>query len=399
MYLAYNARIAATNFGYTLYMITIPAYSFVLSGSILFTGLVLFVEYGIYAVTFVTGPIVDRVRDKRFLIAASQAGIGISAILLGLLMHGGNPGRVAFLILVGVIALCWDFVWTADYTVLPLIVEKEELGKANGYSSAIGNSHVAGGLAAGGILFVYVGAYGSMIVYSASLFLACILTVFVPLVVPEEERKSGRGFLDGWRYIIRKNRTLLWLTLEVSLFSFFGTAPALGITRLFAGASDTAYAIMFSLYYSGAMGVGILLGRFFPDKSMGKAILLTLLISGVLLAISVRLEGYLLLDALIWLLLGFAFTARYTLYATYLQKVTSRDMLGRTASNLYTFRGIASASGTLAIPILITSMGLQGAFLYFGAVIALASVILFAVSPGLRGISVASGSMDAEPAD
>lgn len=37
------------NIGYNLYQITIPLFSFIYSHSIVFTGIILFVEYGIYA--------------------------------------------------------------------------------------------------------------------------------------------------------------------------------------------------------------------------------------------------------------------------------------------------------------------------------------------------------------
>ncbi|MDG7008573.1 MAG: hypothetical protein JRN06_10080 [Nitrososphaerota archaeon] len=72
-YLVYNAEHAFASFGYSLYTITIPAFSCVFSGSILFTGLTLFVEYGIYSVTFLAGPIVDRVVDKRRVLITSAA--------------------------------------------------------------------------------------------------------------------------------------------------------------------------------------------------------------------------------------------------------------------------------------------------------------------------------------
>ena len=43
-YIIYNAEHAFSSFGYSLYTITIPAFSYVFSGSIVFTGLTLFVE-------------------------------------------------------------------------------------------------------------------------------------------------------------------------------------------------------------------------------------------------------------------------------------------------------------------------------------------------------------------
>ncbi len=81
-FIIYNAKISATNFGYTLYMITIPAFSYIASGNLAFTGLTLFVEYCIYSLTFLVGALVDRVEDKRFIIMLWEAIIGIAAVLL-----------------------------------------------------------------------------------------------------------------------------------------------------------------------------------------------------------------------------------------------------------------------------------------------------------------------------
>lgn len=70
-FLAYCAKSSASSLGYTLYMITIQAYAFLISRSIIFAGIVLFIEYGIYSMTFLAGPTLDRARDKRFILAAS----------------------------------------------------------------------------------------------------------------------------------------------------------------------------------------------------------------------------------------------------------------------------------------------------------------------------------------
>lgn len=394
-YLLYNVRVSATNFGYTLYMITIPAFSFLISGSILFTGVVLFVEYGIYAVTFLAGPIVDRVRDKRFLISISEAGIGVCALLLGLVMLSPALNRYAYIALVGIIAVFWDIIWTADFAVLPLIVEEDELAKANGYTRAVGNSHVAAGLGVGGFLFVAVGAYGSIIIYSACLFLAAVVTLAVPLIIHEEERKREKGLRSGWTYALKENRELLIISVVVAFFGFFSVSPVLSIAGIFSGTSETLYSLMFSLYYIGAMISGVVLGRFFPYRSLGKVLLLSLALSGVLMIASVALSGSAALDAPLWFALGIAFSMNETLNSTYLQTVTEKEMLGRNASSLYTFRGITSAAGTLSIPVFMSAYGISYTFTYSGALIILAALMLYIFFPRVRNIRLSVNGKNA----
>lgn len=394
-FIIFNVRLSATNFGYTLYMITVPAYAYVLSGSIFFTGLSLFVEYGVYALTFWAGPITDRVRDKRYIISMSEAGIATASILLAWLMYLGNVDRYVFLLLLGIIAAFWDVIWTADHSVLPLIVNDDEIARANGITNAIGNGHVAAGLAVGGFLFAFVGAYGSMVLYAASMFLATILTLFLPLIIPEGERRLRSGFMSGWGYIFRNNRNLLKLAVTIGLFSTFSSVPVLAMAGIFASALPIWYSISFSVFYIGAMLSGFVFGSYFPYKRIGKALLATYFLSGIATVISVFLSYSPALDVPFWFALGFFFSVHTTLNTVYLQKVTAREMLGRTASNLYTFRGITTAAGSLIFPALMELHGIKFISEVSGFIVLLGSVLVFAISPAIRNLelhNVASGT-------
>lgn len=387
-FLVFNARLSATNFGYTLYLITIPAYSYVLTKSIVFTGLSLFVEFGIYSVTFWAGPITDKVRDKRFVISLSEGGIGIVSLLLAWMMLLNNMDRYVFLFLIGIIALFWDIIWTADHSILPLIVKEEELGKANGITNAIGNGHVAAGLAVGGFLFAFVGAYGSMLLYSFSMFLAALLALFVPVIVPPDERKLGSGFLSGWSYIFKKNRSLLKFSLVIAFFSVFSNVPVLAMAGIYANTLPLWYSISFSVFYIGAMASSFLAGNYFPHKQLGKSLLATFFASGILSCVAAALSGSPLLDVIPWLALGFFFSIHTTFNAVYLQKVTVKEMLGRTASNLYTFRGITTAAGSIIFPFLMAGYGIIYIMTVSGLAISVGSTVIFMLSPSVRNLVV-----------
>ncbi len=369
-------------------MITVPAYAYVLTGSIFFTGLSLFVEYGIYALTFWAGPITDRARDKRYIISISESGIAIASLLLAWLMFSQSLDRYVFLLLLGIIALFWDVVWTADHSVLPLIVNEDELAKANGITSAIGNGHIAAGLAVGGFLFAFVGAYGSMVLYAASMFLATILTLFLPLVIPEGGRKLTPDFMSGWRYIFRNNRDLLKLAVTISLFSTFSSVPVLAMAGIFASALPVWYSISFSVFYIGAMLSGFMFGSYFPYKRIGKVLLATYFLSGLATVISVFFSYSPALDVPFWFALGFFFSVHTTLNTVYLQKMTVKEMLGRTASNLYTFRGITTAAGSIIFPVLMELHGIKFISELSGAVVLLGSVLVFAISPAIRNLGL-----------
>ncbi len=392
-FIIFNARLSATNFGYTLYMITVPAYAFVLTRSIFFTGLSLLVEYGIYSLTFWAGPITDRVRDKRYIISLSEAGIGIASLALAWLMHSGNVDRYIFLLILGIIAVFWDVVWTADHSVLPLIVSDGELAKANGITNAIGNGHVAAGLAVGGFLFAYVGAYGSMVLYAASMFLSTMLAMLIPVIVPDGERNLEADFFSGWKYIFRNNRNLLKLALILGVFSTFASVPILAMAGIFAGSTPLWYSVSFSFFYIGAMLSGFALGRYFPYRRIGKALIVSYTFTGLLLIVSVMISYNPILDVPAWFALGFFFSVHTTLNTVYLQKVTVKEMLGRTASNLYTFRGITTAAGSIIFPVFMEAHGIILVSEISGILICLGSIFIYILSAAIRNLGINNGSL------
>ena len=382
-YLIYNAEHAFSSFGYSLYTITIPAFSYVFSGSILFTGLTLFVEYGIYALTFLAGPIVDRVIDKRRVMITSEATVGVLALALGLLIELGDVTDLTFLAFVGGIAVAWDVAWTADWTVLPLIVSDEELPRARGYASAVSSGHTVAGLSVGGILFLLLGAYSSIVLYSACMLVAAFLLFYLPVTVPREGRAHSEGLLAGWKYVFSK-KSLLYLSFAVGAFAFFTQIPTLGITRIFAQSSTLWYGVMFTLYNVGSTVSGAVFGRFYPRRRLGHALVMTFALSGALLIPSVLEADALAVDAALWFGLGVVFNAWVTLYGVYLQATTAKEMLGRTASNLYTFRGITSAVGAISLPFLIQASGIIGTSVLSGLFMGLMALVIYASLPAMK---------------
>lgn len=390
LFLKYIGVVSFSNFGYTLYMITIPAYSFLLGGGIIFTGLTLFVEYGIFTLTFLFGSIVDRVRDKRYIIVGSEMGLFITALVMGLFILSKSSNHVIFLILVSILAIFWDIIWAADYAVIPLIVSKEDIGSANGYVHAIGSSHMAAGLAVGGFLFIVLGPYGSIILYSICMLCSGILSSFIPLVIEKKSKKHSEGFLYGWKYVFTENRTLLTLSLVLIVFSFFSIAPVEGITDIFISNSSFWYSVVYSSYFVGSIITGIILGRFFPKRNIGKVLIASLAATGILMLLSVNALFYYPLDLVVWLLLGFNFSVYSTLYSSYLQNTTEKELIGRTASNLYLFRGISAAVGAISLPFFISEYGVLTSFEYFGSFIIAATLAVVIFIPSIRNMTITS---------
>ena len=136
------------------------------------------------------------------------------------------------------------------------------------------------------------------------------------------------------------------------------------------------------------MIVGIIVGRIFPGARTGKVLLLSYALSGLLLIASIRLSGQLIIDAIFWFLLGIALSANITIYSAYMQSTTPKEMLGRTASNLYTFRGITATAGTLCVPLPITSYGVDTTFSWPGIILVITSGLIYLALPSIRNLAL-----------
>ncbi len=386
-FILYNSKNSFVNIGYNLYQITIPFFSFIYFHSIVFTGIILFVEYGIYTLTFLSGPIVDKVEDRRYIMFLSEIVIGISALILALLIHIGRLNEYIFIAIVAFMAIGHDIMWTADWTVIPIIVDKEDLPRANGYSNAIGNASSTVGFVLGGFLIIVFNAFFSMVLYSLCLFAASFLTLVMPIALTKGERKMRDGLISGWRYVFKGNSNLLILSIIISIFSFFSLLPVLGITYIFASSSSLYYSLMFSLFYVGAMFSGIAIGKYFPLRFVGKAMFGSLAVMGILLVAAVVLSSLIILDTLFWFLIGFFSSSYYTIYRIYLKIVTPKEIIGRTASNLYTFQGIATALGSVFFPILFLAYGIHSVFIISGILITIFSIVFPIIIPSIMQLS------------
>lgn len=216
---------------------------------------------------------------------------------------------------------------------------------------------------------------------------AAALWVFIPVVVPREGRTHSEGLLAGWRYAFSQ-KTLLLLSAVVGIFAFFSSMPMLAITRIFAQGSTLWYGVMFTVYYVGSTLSGMVFGRFYPRRRLGQALVLTFALTGILLVSSVVMAASLAVDAVLWLSLGLVSTAWVTLYGVYLQTTTPKEMLGRAASNLYVFRGVTLAIGTISLPFLIQASGIVSASDLSGLCILLLATAVYIALPTVREVAL-----------
>ncbi len=356
-FLLYEGSAILSSTGYAVYSISIPWIAFLNSGSFLVVGLVLFLELGVYALTFLIAPLVDRAADKRVIFLIGYPIQAVAAAVLAYTASRGELGLPLLLVLVVVLAVAWDFEWAVFQIAPRTLLTKDELFAGQGLASALGSGVTVGGYAAGAGLILISGAVGSGYLYAGLLVLATLLAALVPLKgerASEPEYKAG--FVEGWRYLwTPEGRPLLQLGALGAVSGFFSAAPALLIT-LDANHSFTnpglAYGLLFTSFVVGGVVITVLLGHYNPRRRIGAVIVGSLTLTAFALYFTGVFPPSLPLAGAAWFLAGAGVGGYMAGSGTFLWGYVPEQQLARVTSNLYVFRGAAGAVGAVVLGVL-----------------------------------------------
>jgi hypothetical protein len=340
--------------GYAVYAISIVWLAYTVSHDFRVVGAVLFIEFASYALTFLIGPIVDRVRNQRTIFLASYPIQAAAVALLGLGSRDGFLSIGLLLALVAVISLLWDATWAAINAAPGVLLTPDEQFAASGVTGAIGGVLTIVGYASGGVLILLVGPDGGMFLYAALLLVAAGFALPLTITPPRgPEGSFAASFREGWRYILgEKGHALLQLASIDSVEGFLATATPLLVTLLAATVyhgSAVAYGVLFTTDVIGGVVAGLALARWNPRGRVGRVMGLSLVATGVAFALTVTLPGLLVLGAVAWFAVGFANASYLDAKNVFFRGSVPPERIGRLFSNMYVFTGIASAIGALVI--------------------------------------------------
>lgn len=388
MYWLFSANVASV--GYSVYAISIVWLAYTLSRSYFIVGLVLFAETATYAATFLVAPVVDRIHNQRtiYLVCYPVQALAAATIALGTERHFLTIPELLSLVIL--ISALWDLSWAAYNAAPAILLSKDELFAAEGVGSILGGANSIMGYASGGVLILFVGAYGGMYLYAALLGVGALLAI--PLLIHPglKVRPSFWGsFVDGWRTIANEpGKPLLQLASMDAVRGFFSSAPALFIT-LFSVArfatSGEAYSILFVADVVGGVMAGVALGFLNPRSKTGLIMVGSLFASGLIFAVLGEMPALLFLVGTGWLLAGFTTSSYTDAKYTFLRGSVDRDRLGRVTSNLYLFPGVSSAVGALVLGFFANTTGPLTFGLVVGAGFLIAG-LLGVVLPGVRAL-------------
>lgn len=353
-FLLLQGRGIAATVGYTVYLVTILWLTYRLTGGIFLAGVVVGVETAVYTLSFLTGPLVDRIHDKRWVYVVCYPIQAAASVALGVTYAYGALTVPLLLVLVIVLAALWDVTWTADAAATRLLFSKGELFAVSGLGTAIGGIVDVAMYFTAGLTIAFFGAAGGSYLYAALLLAGTALAVFLAIPTPNATTHDyWGGFLEGWD-LFRGDagKPLRHLAVVQFAYGFFTAAPTLLLTlfvgRSFEGSAGV-YSELFVAYLVGGILIGIVLGRTNPRAFIGSVTTVSLLATGFLLLGAALVAGVVLLSLAAWFFVGVVVTSRAVAFTNYLQGRFAPEILGRVSGNNYLFTGISSALGAFAI--------------------------------------------------
>lgn len=392
-YLLFEASATAAGVGYSVFAISIPWLAYRLTGSFLLVGLTLFVETGIYTLTFLVAPFVDRARNKRTVFLLCYPAQAVAAGLLSYGIAEGVLGVAGLLALVAFISFLWDFAWAAGNIVPRLLLTEDQLFRAQGVSQLLGGSAQIGGFVAGAALVVLVSPAGGIALYAILLAVGSVLAALVSLPSPPSgpaKISYRREFREGWTYFRgAAGRGLRELGAVELLRGFFAAAPALLITAVASldyGGQSESYGILFAAYSVGGVASALVLAELNPRRTVGRLLGVLSVAGGALLFFATLTAASLPVSSALWFLFGGAWTGYIVSRSAFLQGAYPAGAIGRITSNIYLFTGTSSSVGALVLGAWIggASPDLLAAAAALG--LGLAGLVL-TVRPAVRGLA------------
>ena len=320
------------------------------------------------------GTYVDRV-DKRKLLILMDLGRGILIIVPGVLYFLNQLQVWHIFVIAAFLSSMSTFFNPALATFIPVIVNKEQLVRANSISQMSSNLSGIIGPALGGALVALFGA-GTVMFLDALSFFVSVIAIFlvrvkIEQVFPSEERKRFlQELLDGLNFI-RKESGILGLVVLFSILNFF-VAPVGVLIPLMVKKILRMGAEGFGVLGS-SISVGMVLGSLFLGmiggvRRKGTFIMIGIVVAGSFLALFGISESF---WTSIFLLCGcgFGFSFANILVPVVFQTKIPHEKQGRV------FGTLGTISGGLR-PVSLALVGVMGGLLHIQMIVFLSGVLV-----------------------
>jgi MFS family permease len=343
--------------------------SSLLLGLLGLTGLVPALLLGPFA-----GAVIDRV-DRRLVLILSQGASGVVAVLLSLAAMTGSTAFWMVLGAAGMSTIAYVLILPTRQAIQPRLVGERDLPSAIGLWTIVMSLSWLVGPLLGGLLVGPFGVGGVILASGLAQLLGAAAYAFLPalrVIADGPRTRMLRSVLDGVRYV-RSQALLFWLFVAygASMFLFYpylNLLPALADDVLGIGAVQLSW--LFVAQGVGALAGGVVIASIRRTGRFIVVALGALVVGGFLLGLFVRQRAILPL-LLVYAGLGFTEAMGNASTNLIVQTTTPDHFRGRVNSLLNLLVEIGMTTGTLALGVLATAIGIDHAFTLGGLAIVL----------------------------
>lgn len=245
-------------------LIAVPTQLFTLTGSSAFVGAAAAVSIGALLVSALWSGVLADATDRRLLLLAGNAGLGLAHLGLWLNTALGLDSVAVLLVLVAVQGMGFGATMTTMGATVPRVVPADLLVAANSLSALTRSTGAVVGPLLAGVLIPVVGL-GTLYLLDA-LALAAVLwavAALPPLPAPPGARPRLR---EGLRYLVGQRILVGILAVDLAAMVFalpFALLPELA-ERVYGGPAGggTELGLLFAAYPAGVLLAGLLSGTF-----------------------------------------------------------------------------------------------------------------------------------------
>ena len=333
------------------------------------------------------GALIDRA-DKRVLLIACDAASALLTITIPLSAIFGFFS-VQFLYVIGFLLGTVEVLWgvTTDFSVVPALVDEDELTEANSIFFAADRGARVIGPTLGGIAIAAFGSIGAM--WIAALAFIPTLAIFWrmppvfnitsaerPLTVRNVMREIGEGFSYVW-----KNPVLKWLLVVMSLANLGGVGLRtliLYVLREEQHLDEITIGVALSLSGLAMVAGSVLAPRLLRGRPMGESMIWSVVISGIFAFASAVTND--------WRLITAAFTGReiawqlFIIYAFIPRQRVPAHLRGRANGAFRTIVLISNSASPAVLSAIVLFASSAAAFAVAGG-LSLAAAAVGAATP------------------
>lgn len=310
----------------------------------------------------ISGVYIDRL-DRKILMIVTNAIRALLVFILAFVIRSGLPLFFDFF-LIFLISSVTQFFIPAKTSIIPNIVEENELIVANSISTSTGWIITLIGCGLGSISVAHIGIIDSLILalimYLVSAFFITMIKKSgrpVPVTEYHEETKDViRELKEGFKHIIHTDEVAFVVRRMAILMAIVGillVEVIMFVNNVLTKNETIIKGILVIGYIQIAIGIGIILAPVFLGLALKKInktdiIRLSFILSGVIL-VFFSLTNSLVVVLCLAPLLGLAFSSVAILVDTILQLVTPDKILGRVSASMITMRNITFVLGATFI--------------------------------------------------